>query len=91
VRAREAWASKHVDGYKLEDVVSQVRHLVRGSRGIEHMRLMLSHAKEHVMNERDKAKGLSPEQIDAITDRIVSKAVVPAIEKAFRQYSGRLS
>jgi len=91
VRAREAWAAKHVDGFKLEDVVSQVKHLVRGSRGIEHMRLMLSHAKEHVMNERDKAKGLSPEQIDAITDRIVSKAVVPAIEKAFRQYSGRLS
>jgi hypothetical protein len=91
VRAREAWAAKHVDGFKLEDVVSQVRHLVRGSRGIEYMRLMLSHAKEHVMNERDKAKGLSPEQIDAITDRIVSKAVVPAIEKAFRQYSGRVS
>lgn len=91
IRAREAWAAKHVDEFKLEDVVSQVRHLVRGSRGIEYMRLMLSHAKEHVMNERDKAKGLSPEQIDAITDRIVSKAVVPAIEKAFRQYSGRLS
>ena len=91
IRAREAWAAKHVDGFKLEDVVSQIKRLVRGSRGIEYMRLMLSHAKEHVMNERDKAKGLSPEEIDAITDRIVSKAVVPAIQKAFRQYSGRLS
>ena len=91
VRAREAWAAKHVDGFKLEDVVSQIKHLVRGSRGIEYMRLMLSHAKEHVMNERDRAKGLSPEEIDAITDRIVSKAVVPAIERAFRQHSGRLS
>ena len=91
VRAREAWAAKHVDGYSIEDVVAQVKHLVRGSRGIEYMRLLLSHAKEHVMNKRDEAKGLSPEQIDAITDRIVSKAVVPAIEKAFRQYSGRLS
>jgi hypothetical protein len=88
---REQWAARNVDGYKLEDVVSQVKRLVRGSRGIEYMRLMLSHAKEHVMNERDKAKGLSPEEIDAITDRIVSKAVVPAIEKAFRQYSGRVS
>jgi len=91
IRAREEWAARHVDGYKLEDVVKQVRCLVRGSRGIEYMRLMLSHAKEHVMNERDMAKGLSPEEIDAITDRIVSKAVVPAIEKAFRQHSGRLS
>ena len=34
---------------------------------------------------------IRPEEIDAITDRIVSKAVVPAIQKAFRQYSGRLS
>jgi hypothetical protein len=91
IRAREEWAARHVDDYNLEDVVAQVKRLVRGSRGIEYMRLMLSHAKEHVMNERDKAKGLSPEQIEAVTDRIVSKAVVPAIQKAFRQYSGRLS
>ena len=91
IRAREAWAAKHVDGYEIADVVSQIKHLVRGSRGIEHMRLMLSHAKEHVMNERDKAKGLSAEEIDAVTDRIVSKAVLPAIEKAFRGLSGRVS
>ncbi|HUU73301.1 MAG TPA: hypothetical protein VMW70_11785 [Burkholderiales bacterium] len=91
IRTREAWAAKHIDGYSIEDVVSQIKHLVRGSRGIEYMRLMLSHAKEQTMNERDKAKGLSPEQIEAITDRIVSKAVVPAIERAFRQQSGRLS
>jgi hypothetical protein len=91
IRAREEWAARHVDDYNLEDVVAQVKRLVRGSRGIEYMRLMLSHAKEHVMNERDKAKGLSPEQIEAVTDRIVSKAIVPAIQKAFRQYSGRLS
>jgi|GEM_PF-205494 len=91
IRAREAWAAKHVDDYELADVVSQVHHLVRGSRGIEYMRLMLSKAKEHVQNERDKAKGLTPEQIEAITDRVVQAGVVPAIEKAFRKYTGRLS
>ena len=91
IRRREKWAAKHVDGYEIADVVAQIKHLVRGSRGIEHTRLMLSHAKEHVMNERDKAKGLSPEEIDAVTDRIVLKAVLPAIEKAFRDLSGRVS
>jgi len=90
IRAREDWAAKHVDDYTIEGVVSQVRHLVRGSRGIEHMRLILSHAKEHVMNQRDKAKGLSPEEIESITDRVVTKAVIPAIEKAFKKYTGRL-
>ncbi len=91
IRDREAWAAKHVDGFQIEDVVAQVKHLVRGSRGIEHMRLMLSHAKEHVMNERDRAKGLSVEEIDAVTDRVVTTAVIPAIERAFRKYSGRVS
>ena len=90
IRAREDWAAKHVDDYTIDGVVSQVRHLVRGSRGIEHMRLMLSLAKEAVMNQRDKAKGLSAEEIDAITDRVVTQAVVPAIEKAFKKYTGRL-
>jgi hypothetical protein len=52
---------------------------------------MLSLAKEHVMNERDKAKGLSPEEIDAVTNRVVTRAIVPAIEAAFRKHSGRLS
>ncbi len=91
IRDREAWAAKNVDGFQIEDIVAQVKHLVRGSRGIEHMRLMLSYAKEHVMNRRDRAKGLSPEEIDAITDRVVTTAVIPAIERAFRKYSGRVS
>lgn len=91
IRAREAWAAKNVDGFDLASVVSQVKHLVRGSRGIEHMRKTLSLAKEHVMNERDKAKGLTPEQIDAVADRVVERAVMPAIEKAFRSLSGRVS
>lgn len=91
LRTREEWAAKNVDGYTLEDTVSQVRHLVRGSRGIEHMRLILSHAKEHVMNARDKAKGLSAEEIDAVTSRVVNTAVIPAVERALRKYSGRVS
>lgn len=91
IRAREAWAAKHVDDYEIEDVVSQIQLLVRGSRGIEHMRLMLSYAKEHVINRRDRAKGLTPEEIDAVTSRVVTRAVIPAIEAAFRKHTGRLS
>lgn len=91
IRTREAWAAKNVDAYDLPGVVSQVRHLVRGSRGIEHMRKVLSLAKEAVMNERDKAKGLTPEEIDQVADLVVERAVIPALEKALRHHSGRVS
>ena len=91
IRAREAWAAKHVDDFDLPGVVSQVRHLVRGSRGIEHMRKVLSLAKEHVMNERDKAAGLSPEEIGAVADRVIERAVMPALEKTLRRFTGRVS
>lgn len=91
IRAREDWAAKHVDGHTLECVVGQIKQLVRGSRGIEHMRLVLSHAKEHVMNRRDQAKGLEPEEVEAVIDRVVTRGVVPVLEQAFRRQSGRVS
>jgi hypothetical protein len=89
--AREEWAARHVDDYDLAGVVSQVRHLVRGSRGIEHMRLVLSHAKEQVRNQREKAKGLSAKEVDQVADLVIRRAIAPALEKAFRQASGRVS
>ena len=91
VRAREAWAAKHVDDYDLPGVVSQVRRLVRGSRGIEHMRLVLSHAKEKIRNERERARGLTAEEVDQVAELVIRRALEPAIERAFRQASGRVS
>jgi len=91
VLLREEWAAKHVDDFDLPGVVRQVQMRVRGSRGIEHMRRVLSLAKEVVINKRDEAKGLSPEETDAVIDRVVSEAVIPALSRTLDRLRGRVS
>lgn len=45
VRLREAWAARHEGDKLLAGVVAQVKWLVVGSRGLDHMRAVLSEAK----------------------------------------------
>jgi hypothetical protein len=46
VRRREAWAARHFEDYSLAGVVAQVKWLVVGSRGIDHMRQVIREAKD---------------------------------------------
>ena len=48
VRRREAWAARHEDDYLLAGVVAQIKWLVVGSRGIDHMRQVIRDAKNRL-------------------------------------------
>ena len=46
VKRREAWAARHFEDYSLAGVVAQVKWLVVGSQGLDHMRSVISDAKK---------------------------------------------
>ena len=93
IRERERWAAKSVDGWELKDIISQIKHLVRGSRGIDHMRLEISKAKEKMATKAKAPKETLPAAIDEelLMKRILERGVQPAIEAAIRRQTGRLS
>ena len=55
VKRREAWAARHYKDYQLAGVVAQIKWLVVGSEGLDHMRAVIREAK-------DKLKQKSMEQ-----------------------------
>ena len=48
VKRREAWAARHFEDYQLAGVVAQVKWLVVGSRGLDHMRSVIREAKDKI-------------------------------------------
>lgn len=56
VRLREAWAARHLKDFRLAGVVAQIKWLVVGSRGIDHMR--------QVIDDERKRLNKSLEDID---------------------------
>lgn len=48
VKRREAWAARHFEDYQLAGVVAQVKWLVVGSRGLDHMRAVIREAKDKI-------------------------------------------
>lgn len=93
IRQRERWAAENVDAWDIAGIISQIKHLVRGSRGIEHMRLELSKAKESMATKATvptKAREVAIDE-DLLIKRILERGVKPAIEAAIRRHSGRLS
>lgn len=48
IRLREAWVARHEGDHQLPGVIAQVKWLAVGSRGIDHMRKVISEAKAKV-------------------------------------------
>jgi len=48
IRLREAWAARHYEDYRLAGVVAQIKWLVVGSRGLSHMRKVISEEKQRL-------------------------------------------
>jgi HK97 family phage prohead protease len=48
VRLREAWAARHLGDFRLAGVVAQIKWLVVGSRGLDHMRQVIMDEKERL-------------------------------------------
>lgn len=56
VRRREAWAARHFEDYSLAGVVAQIKWLTIGSRGIDHMRSVISEAKKKLEERKQRVK-----------------------------------
>jgi len=97
--SRDKWAAKHIDDWDLAGVIGQVQNLVIGSRGIKHMREVLSHAKQDLVEQsarrvpqKESKPAPKPEvDQDALIERVIERAVLPAVEAAIRRHSGRVS
>lgn len=52
VRLREAWAARHLQDFRIAGVVAQVKWLVVGSKGLDHMRETIMEAKRKLDERR---------------------------------------
>ena len=52
IRLREAWAARHLKDFRLAGVVAQIKWLVVGSRGLSHMRAVISEEKQRLRNKK---------------------------------------
>lgn len=68
VRLREAWAARHLEDFQLAGVVAQIKWLVIGSRGLDHMKSVIEEAKNKV-EQRDIDK---PHQVYTTADLIAN-------------------
>ena len=59
VRLREAWAARHLEDFRLAGVVAQIKWLVIGSRGLDHMRDVIMSEKERLRDRREFRAPLS--------------------------------
>jgi HK97 family phage prohead protease len=59
VRLREAWAARHLEDFRLAGVIAQMKWLVVGSRGIDHMKAVVEEAKQAMKKLQIEAKLLS--------------------------------
>ena len=59
VRLREAWAARHLEDFRLAGVVAQIKWLVVGSRGLDHMRDVIMSEKERLRDRREFRAPLS--------------------------------
>jgi hypothetical protein len=64
VRRREAWAARHFEDYSLAGVVAQIKWLVVGSRGIDHMRSVIREAKDKLEERQQRVEPLAGQSKD---------------------------
>ena len=82
IRTREAWAARHFKDFRLAGVVAQIKWLVVGSRGLSHMRSVISAEKKRLAE-----KGyISEEQKTETWHAWESKVLKPA-EQRFERVS----
>lgn len=81
VRLREAWGARHKGDFQLAGVIAQAKWLVVGSRGVGHMKSVITEAKERVKARRamrDKEAGM----VDTDTPREPTVAALDAALEA---------
>ena len=84
IRLREAWAARHLKDKLLAGVVAQIKWLVVGSRGLSHMRKVISAEKKRLTEKRDLSQSMTKAQKDLYWRQWIKRQVVPA-ERAMKR------
>lgn len=66
IRMREAWSARHYRDYRLAGVIAQVKWLMVGSRGIDHMKAVIQEAKD----KEQKALDMTADELKMYWKRI---------------------
>ena len=80
IRLREAWAARHFRDYRLAGVVAQIKWLVVGSRGLDHMRAVISAEK----NRLESKQARTTEQKDRLWHSWIERTYEPAQRQIMR-------
>ncbi len=78
IRLREAWSARHFKDFRLAGVVAQIKWLTVGSRGLSHMRKVISEEKKRLTESRSLTKSMTKVQKDVYWKQWMQKSVVPA-------------
>lgn len=78
IRLREAWAARHFKDFRLAGVVAQIKWLVVGSRGLSHMRKVISDEKKRLTEKRSLTEKMTKAQKDLYWRQWMTKQVIPA-------------
>jgi len=78
IRLREAWAARHFKDFRLAGVVAQIKWLVVGSRGLSHMRKVISEEKKRLTEKRSLTEKMTKAQKDLYWRQWMQKQVIPA-------------
>ena len=84
IRTREAWAARHLKDFRLAGVVAQIKWLVVGSRGLSHMRKVISDEKKRLTEKRNLSQSMTKAQKDLYWRQWIKRQVVPA-ERAMKR------
>ena len=80
IRLREAWAARHFRDYRLAGVVAQIKWLVVGSRGLDHMRAVIRAEK----NRLEAKQGRNTEQKSILWQNWLERRYEPAHRQLMR-------
>ena len=80
IRLREAWAARHFRDFRLAGVVAQIKWLVVGSRGLDHMRAVIRAEK----NRLEAKQGRNTEQKNILWRNWIERTYEPAHRQLMR-------
>ena len=84
IRLREAWSARHLKDFRLAGVVAQIKWLTVGSRGLSHMRKVISAEKKRLTEKRSLTESMTKAQKDLYWRQWMKRQVVPA-ERAMKR------
>lgn len=78
IKMREAWSARHLEDYRLNGVVAQIKWHMVGSRGIDHMKQVIEEAKDKIDNKKAKVMKVEDQReyfkaFDAKREKYINK------------------